>query len=340
MRPPTVRPFEPADLQACVALLAGAHAAARRILPCLPQRFEAIEACTRALDAVLESRPDTWVAERDGAVVGYLAGTRSMPAPDSFGAQYAPPHGISVPITGHALAEGEPAEPTYRALYQVAADHWAADGFFSHQVALRASDVAAREAWFLLGFGARSAFATRATSAVEGAAASGIKVHEANVEELPLVRHFDELESLHHRDSPIFWPHLGRDVATAVEAFQRAALEGDQNPIFIATRDGQPLAMHFVLRRGGFGNPISQPDNSLYLYQAIVEPEAQGSGVGTALLQHTLDWGRGQGLEWLNLHYATQNPSGAPFWQSHGFTPLEIEVERTLDERIAWAKKR
>lgn len=340
MRPPSIRAFQPNDAPACAALLADSHRRVRQRQPMLPQRFEGIEDATQALDAALERAAEAWVAERDRRVVGYLAGGRSLPSPQSFWAQYSPPRGINISVAGHAVAEGEPTADTYRALYAVAAERWTEDGYFAHQVGIRPADDTVREAWFLLGFGAHTTFATRDLAPVEGEAPTDIQVHAATPEELPLVRHFDELESLHHRESPIFWPHLGHDVASAVEAFQRAALEGDQNPIFIATRGGKPVAMHFVLRRGGFGTPISQPDDSLYLYQAIVEPEAQGGGVGTALLRHTVDWARAEGFRWLNLHHASMNPSGAPFWQRHGFQPVEMTVERWLDDRIAWARKR
>lgn len=335
-----VRPFEARDLASAAALLASEHQRDRAVRPELPAAFEDAEACATAIrEGLLDRDGDLVVAERDGAVIGYLGGARSLQSPDSFGAQYAPPHSISVPLAGHALAEGEPTIETYRALYAALAERWASDGFFTHHVSIRAEDAVTREAWFLLGFGANATFAGRSTAALEGTRRAGVEVHAASLEELPVARHLDELESLHHRESPIFWPHLGRDVSRAVEAFQRAALEGT-NPIFIATRDGRPLAMHFVLRGGGFGGRLSVPDGSVYLYQAIVEPEERGGGVGTALLTHTLDWARGQGAEWITLHYASMNPSGAPFWEHHGFRPLEMTVERTLDERIAWARKR
>lgn len=344
MRPPSVRPYQPADLPACAALLAGKHRRARQRQAMLPERFEDTAACEEALGTFLEAGAEVWVAERDGAPVGYLGGTRSMPAPGSFGAQYGASRGISVPDAGHALAEDEPPTETYRALYGAAAEHWADDGFFNHTVTVRPADAEAREAWFMLGFGANVTFCTRDTSPLgpsSNGERAGIEVHAASLEELSLVRHFDELEALHHRASPIMWPFMAREVAAAVEAFQRASLEGEENRIFLATREGQPLAMHFVIRKdGGFGAPISRPDNSVYLYQAIVEPGARSEGVGTALLSHTLDWARGEGFEWLNLHYASMNPSGAPFWQRHGFEPLEISVQRRLDERIAWARQR
>ncbi|MCK9487068.1 MAG: GNAT family N-acetyltransferase [Dehalococcoidia bacterium] len=342
MRPPSVRPFQAADLPACAARLAEGHRVARTRQHALPPRFEDAEACGALIEKALEGQSDAWVAERDGRVVGYLAGTRSLQSPDSFGAQYAPPHSVSVSLAGHALATDEPRE-TYRSLYAAASRQWAEDGFFVHRVSLRPADTEAREAWFLLGFGANTTFSTRTTAPIDGGvdpASADVEVHAASLEELPVVRHFDELESLHHRDAPIFWPHLGRDVASSVEAFQRAALEGERNPIFIATREGEPLAMHFVIRSGGFGGPMSQPDGSIYLYQAIVEPQAQGNGVGTVLLRHTVDWARAEGFGWINLHYASMNPTGAPFWQRHGFEGVEMSVGRTLDDRIAWARGR
>jgi GNAT superfamily N-acetyltransferase len=336
-----VRPFEARDLAPIATLLARAHQRDRAIRPELPSACENPDACEGAIrESVLDRDGDLAVAERDGRIVGYLGGARALHAPDSFGAQYSPPHSISVPLAGHALAEGEPASETYRALYAPLADRWASDGFFTHHVSVRAEDLAVREAWFLLGFGAHSTFAVRSTAPLGAPPRADLEVHAASIEELPVVRHLDELESLFHRQSPIFWPHLGRDVSRAVETFQRAALEGTVNPVFLGTRDGEPLAMHFVIRSGGFGGRLSSPGDAAYLYQGIVEPEARGSGIGTALLSHTLDWARDQGADWITLHYATMNPSGAPFWEHHGFRPLEMSLERRLDERIAWASAR
>ncbi|MEX2373843.1 MAG: hypothetical protein WD800_08590, partial [Dehalococcoidia bacterium] len=255
----TIRPFADRDLAACGALLADAHRASVRREPAVPERFVEdgrSEAAVR--HALLDTDADIAVAERGGRIVGFLGGTRALTPPASFGAQYAPPRGASMPVAGHAVAEDEPAIEVYRLLYAALAERWAADGLFTHHVSMRPADTAVRDAWFLLGFGARTTFAVRDTSPPREPSGSarppGIEVHAATAEEIDVVRHMDELESLHHRAAPIFWPHLGRDVAAAVEAFQRAALEGDRNPIFVATRDGEPVAMHFLLVEGGFGN--------------------------------------------------------------------------------------
>jgi hypothetical protein len=48
-------------------------------------------------------------------------------------------------------------------------------------------------------------------------------------------------------------------------------------------------------------------------------------------------WARKQGHRWCTLHFASGNPSGAPFWLGHGFIPVEYTMSRHLDERVAYA---
>ena len=340
--PLTVRDYEPRDLSEIAAVRARAHARARAVTPALPAAYEDPGACVGLLThALLDDDADIAVAERDGRIVGFLGGTRSMPAPDSFWAQYTPPHSISIPVAGHGIDDGEPAVEVYRALYAHLSARWAEDGFFFHQAGLLTSDPAARDAWFLLGFGANVTLSYRDLSPLRSAAnTGGIELRDATVDDLPAIQRMDELESLHHREPPIFWPHLGRDVAAAVEAFQRTALGNPKQRLVIAWRGTEPLGMHFLMGEGGFGGPAVSPERSVYLYQAIVEPDARGQGVGNALLAHTVEWARAEGYSAIVLHYASMNPSGTPYWEGHGFVPLEITVERHLDERIAWARRR
>ena len=50
-------------------------------------------------------------------------------------------------------------------------------------------------------------------------------------------------------------------------------------------------------------------------------------------------WARDKGYQHIALHFATPNLSGAKFWQSSGFAPVEYGMRRRVDERIAWANK-
>ena len=46
---------------------------------------------------------------------------------------------------------------------------------------------------------------------------------------------------------------------------------------------------------------------------------------------------REQGYANCCLHFASDNPSGAPYWLGQGFVPVEHTMVRRIDERIAWA---
>ena len=94
--------------------------------------------------------------------------------------------------------------------------------------------------------------------------------------------------------------------------------------------------MAHQLAPGAVG-PLVAPERTVYLYQGIVSPDARRGGVGAALLANGVAWARDQGYEHIALHYATPNISGARFWQSSGFRPVEYRMARHVDERIAWA---
>ena len=50
-----------------------------------------------------------------------------------------------------------------------------------------------------------------------------------------------------------------------------------------------------------------------------------------------MEWAATNGYHTCTLHFASQNPSGGPFWLGHGFVPIEYTMERRVDERVAWA---
>jgi GNAT superfamily N-acetyltransferase len=341
-RPPTVRPFDERDLEAVASLLAARHRGDRETEPLLPERWERPDAARRFIETALgEARPEGVVAEREGRVVGYLFGTRHLDAPSSFDAQYQPPHSTSIPVWGHAVAEGEDALAAYAALYAPLAERWADAGFFTHRVHFTTGQRSISDAWVMLGFGAVYTFCVRDLALVDGEPPVGLEVHRAGLEDIEIVERFADLESAFHRQGPIFWPYVHGDVRPAVEAFHRQALSDDGSPTFIAYRDGQPVGMYLLVGLPGWGySPLCAPEGSIYLYQAIVEGHARSGGAGTALLAHAVEWARARGLQHLTLHFASMNPSGGPFWLGHGFRPLEQALERRLDERIAWARPR
>jgi len=337
----TLRPLDEADVPALAALLAARRVEERAALPLLAERFARAEACERMLRAHLdEPRCDGVVAERGGRLAGFLLGHRRHVAVDSFEAQYSPPMGASVPVSGHAVAPGEDVEAVYAAMYAHLGERWVDAGYFEHRVGMPLGMPAAVEAWFHLGFGSLYTFCARESTPLPRPRGldPAVAVQRATPAERAEVLRFQDESGRFHRTAPIFWPYLERQASAAIEQFTTGALADEANGIFLARRGGEAVALHLMVAQEDWGSRFTQPDGSVYLYEGITAPEARGSGVGTALLARTLDWAREAGHPYVTLHYATPNPSGGPFWRAHGFVPIEVTLQRRLDERLAWAR--
>lgn len=343
MPPLTLRTLDAADVPALAALLAERRREERVALPPLNERFAEVAACEGVLRAHLaEARCDGVVAERGGRLAGFLLGHRRHVAIESFEAQYAPPMEASMPGSGHGVAPGEDVEAVYAAMYAHLGERWADAGYFEHRVTMPLADPATREAWFHLGFGSLYTFCVRASTPLPPGAHdldTTIEVQRATPTERTEVLRFQDESARWHRAAPIFWPYMERQASAAIEAFTARALSDESNGIFLARRGGIAVALHLmVAQEEGWGSSFTQPEGSVYLYEGITAPEVRGSGVGTALLARTLDWAREAGHPYVTLHYATPNPSGGPFWRGHGFVPVEVTLQRRLDERLAWAR--
>ena len=343
--PLTLRPLDDADVPALAALLAERRREERVALPLLNERFADVAACEGVLRGHLaEARCDGVVAERGGRLAGFLLGHRRHVAIESFEAQYAPPMEASMPGSGHGVAPGEDVEAVYAAMYAHLGERWVDSGYFEHRITMPLGTPASVEAWFNLGFGSLYTFCVRESTPLAASTAAArldttIEVQRATPAERAEVLRFQDESARWHRAAPIFWPYMERQASAAIEAFTAGALADESNGIFLARHGGVAVALHLmVAQEEGWGSSFTQPEGSIYLYEGITAPEARGSGVGTALLARTLDWAREAGHPYVTLHYATPNPSGGPFWRGHGFVPVEVTLQRRLDERLAWAK--
>jgi GNAT superfamily N-acetyltransferase len=243
-----------------------------------------------------------------------------------------------MPPDGHAVAASADATAVYRALYGELAAEWARDGFYVHAAHIVPGDAELQEAWVNLGFGRGTVCATRETALpVAGAnrASAAMEIHEAGPEDIDVIMQLDWTLYEHHSRAPIFWPLL-REPRPTVRATTAEVLEDPANAHFVAYEGGRPVAMQ-TFERPGFIPSIVELEGNIYLHDGIVEPSAQRGGIGTALLDHAMRWAREQGHTWCTLHFASANTTGAPFWLSHGFVPVEYTMSRHIDERVAYA---
>jgi GNAT superfamily N-acetyltransferase len=259
--------------------------------------------------------------------------------PADFASQYVPPQSINIPVEGHAVADGFVALDVYRPLYAALAGRWVEDGYFVHRAAIPAGDVDSQEAWVALGFGRQLTAAARSTAEpVSVSKARDLTIERASPEDLEEVMLLAEDLNAWHWRSPIFWPILPAPQPAARD-FNAQMLRSAETPYLVAYEGGTPVGMQTFLRPG-FTPPIVDRSSDVYLYEGVVADSARGGGIGGTLLKHSMEWAARNGLASCTLHFAPANPSGAPFWLSHGFVPVEHTMERTVDSRVAWARPR
>ena len=332
-----VRPFDSLDLEPVAALLASRQRRDRARIDLLSERLESPEPWMESLAAFVGS-PDAVVAEHDGALVGFLAGRRMLLAPSSFDSQWVRPHSINIGNDAYALAEGEDSLAVFRAMYAELATAWVAAGFFFHEINIVAGDAELQEAWLTLGFGRALTAATRLTvTPVPARTPAGGAIRPATPADIDAVMALSDDLTRFHARAPMFWPIL-HDTDAAQRAFNLAALESGSPPYFLAVQDGEAVAMQTFLHPG-FSPGIIGPEHNVYLFDGVVREGVRSSGLGSALLAHTMAWAHTAGYETCTLHFASANPSGGPFWLGHGFRPIEHAMQRHVDERIAWANR-
>ncbi|MBK6661639.1 MAG: GNAT family N-acetyltransferase [Thermoflexaceae bacterium] len=332
-----IRPFSSDDVPAAAELLAGRHRADRARLPMLSGKLEDAGIWAEVLDGALRGAAQTVAATRAGRLVGFLLADHMLFPPDAMMAQWIPPHSLSMGYQGHAVADGEDATDVVRLLYAEIAADAVRQGYFIHRVEIIAGDRAIEEAWVNLGFGRTLTAATRDTGPVMIGDVPGIAVHEAGAEDIDVVMDLAHTLDLHHATAPMFWPII-REAHAAARAFNVEALKDPATPYFVAHKDGRPAGMQTFLRPG-FTPFVVPHATDVYLFEGVVDGAVRGGGVGTELLEHSMRWAREQGHLTCTLHFASGNPSGAPFWLRHGFVPVTQTMERRVDERIAWANQ-
>ena len=331
----TVRAFASIDLDACAEIFAARQCRHRQRLPMLAEHLTT-PAGAAALLGSAGPRIARVVAERDGKLVGFLSGEEMLFPPDHFASQFIPPQSADMGVEGHAVAEGEDVTEVYRALYAALAGQFVARGLFVHRVHI-IPDPDVQEAWVSLGFGRHLTAAVRDTALPVPGANGVIEVHEAGAEDIDVIIALNDTLARHHFTSPMFWPILPAPQAANREYNLAHLADAVLNPYYVAYQEGRPVAMQ-TFNKPGFIPQVVEQDGNIYLFEGVVEPDVRTGGLGANLLDHTMAQLRGRGIPWCTLHFASANPSGAPFWLKNAFIPVEHEMERRLDERIAWAR--
>ncbi len=333
-----VRSLAESDVAICAELLAMRHRADLTRVPHLDPLLADVAHTRPLLDSLFANAlTDGAIALCEGAVAGFLIGERMLLAPRDFASQFVPPFSVAIGVENHASASGQDPVPVYRALYAFLARLWVDSGLFVHRVAIVPGDPDLQEAWVSLGFGRQMTAATRDTGVpVRLPSRRAITIERASPEDLNDVLQLADTLNAWHWQSPMFWPVLS-EAQPAARDFNAHALRSGEMPYFVAYDEGRPVAMQTFLRPG-FTPPIVKRDTDVYLFEGVVDDSVRGGGIGATLLEHSMAWAKRSGYASCTLHFASGNPSGAPFWLGHGFAPVEHTMQRTIDPRVAWAR--
>lgn len=320
-------PFTADHLDAAAELLAERHRIDRKREPLLPARFEDAAECRPGLEKVLESPHSGVVAVRDGQVRGYLLAKFV-----TWGAFRAAETGLR----GSVLADGEDSE-MLREMYAEAAPRWFREGYFLHVASAMVQDIETIGTWYSLGFGQAGFHCSRDTSPVPGHEAE-VVIRRAGVDDLDRIQTLQLGLGRYNAGSAIFRPFI---MPTPDEIKQwrgriEEALSKEDNSYWIAYLDERPVGL-MIWQPQFDADALDQPEGSIYLSIGFVEEDARTAGIGTAMVNRGFEWVREKGFKLCTVGFFSTNIIGARFWRSKGFQPLAMNLERRIDERIAWA---
>lgn len=223
-------------------------------------------------------------------------------------------------------ADVEDSRRIYQEMYARLSAEWVADRCLTHAITLLAHDRAAVEAWHWLSFGLAGADGVRDLAPVPGSEAP-VDIRQAGVEDIEAVMALGEALRRHMASAPTFLP-LG--AGDGREAFERWLANPDKAE-WLAFQNGQAVASMkvgpanenacYVIREGGTASIVG----------AFTEEATRGRGVGTALLNRTLEWARSKGYVRCAVDFEPQNIQASRFWPRY-FKPVCYSLVRRVGE--------
>jgi len=115
---------------------------------------------------------------------------------------------------------------------------------------------------------------------------------------------------------------------TRCTAWMESRLHPDSRwHVWIAEADREILGTVWIGLIEKMPNPIAEPEENGYLTNFYVVPRAQGSGIGTALLDAALAWCREREVHAVILWPTARS---RPLYQRHGFAPPTALMEKVV----------
>jgi len=271
------------------------------------------------------------VAIQNNSVVGYLLGSETF---DDLRGRTAWTY-----QAGYALADGQSTE-LYRDMYAELAQVWVAHGVFDHYILALAHDRALVDTWFSLGFGHQQAHGVLSLTnyTATKSITEDIIIRRIQAGDEAILRSLSITTAGYQTQSPVFAPAPPEYLLELQDGYA-GLLNDDECTMWLAERDGEVLGFQGYFTVEDDTTALTHPKHCIELGIAGTVGDSRGSGIGTALTQHGLNYMKEQGYTYCITDWRVTNLLSSKFWGSRiGFTPVVYRLERRIDPRISWAK--
>jgi GNAT superfamily N-acetyltransferase len=319
-----ITPLRTSHLEDAAALWEVRYRTLRQSVPCLPCRCQGAEDVLPRLQELIARSPGV-AALRRSQLVGYLIGF-TLPEFRGRRAVYSPEWANG--------AQAESNREIYAQMYSHLSAQWAADGSLTHLVGMLAHDREGIEGWHWLGFGLAAADAVRSLDPVQGPRAE-VQVRRAGSQEIEQVMSLTGALERHLAAAPIFLASGESEDRVSLEAW----LADSANALWLAYDGVEVLGLMRLGPASHDACDIIVDEGTSSITGAFTRENARQRGVGTSLLNCSLNWARSEGYVRCAVDFEPMNVPGARFWTSR-FDPVCFALARRLDERIAPAHGR
>ena len=322
--PLEIVPLRDGHLEDAAALVTARYRALREDVPSLPSRYEDVTSILPLLRDLAGQAPGV-AAIRGSQLAGFLLG---QVIPSFRG-------GRSVYSAEWANgAEAQDSREIYREMYARLSARWVANGCFTHLVTVLAHDRRGIEGWHWLSFGLTGVDAMRDLSPVQGDSAP-VEICRAGLEDIEQAMALSEPLQRYLATAPIFLAFVERDAKESHEKW----LANSANALWLAYHGGEAVACMGLEPSNPRACYVIRDEKTISITSAFTKERERNRGIGTALLNRSLDWARSAGHERCAVDFEPQNIPGARFWLRH-FQPICYSLIRHVDERVAWAHEK
>ncbi|TDE88779.1 GNAT family N-acetyltransferase [Occultella glacieicola] len=265
-----------------------------------------------------------------GTVTALLAGAIARLSPRDEAYTYMAPRHAHVPLSTWCAHDPRSAVESLPPLLAAAREHLDAASIGRLNIQVLDGDWWSAGLWRSLGFRPDTVFALRPLDAPIHAPATGPRVRAATASDLGAVVPLCLEEHAFHA------ANTGSGVAPDQDRRTVERIAGnwldhgageDRERAFVAVDEwDHPVGVttaQVLTAPAGSSSAALLPARYAYLGLTSVTASARGTGAGTALMAHALEWARHlpDPPDAVGLHYVADNALSAPFWQRRGFAP-------------------